>query len=177
MKKVIIIVVIALAVIGGGVALMTYEAQHPEIADPYSNKSSRELALTCLPQEQLVMHIHPVLTIMVNGQKREVPPNIGIQGAGPTPVSQEAAKENCLHFIHTHDNTGKIHVESPVPKDYHLSDFFAVWDQPFSDQQILDAKVDDTHRIRMTVNGQESTAYGDWVLRDGDQIEISYETK
>jgi hypothetical protein len=165
MKKIIIIIVLALVVIAAGIYLFSKDAQSPAaVEDPYTGKSSRELALTCLPQEQLVMHIHPELKIMINGQQREVPPNIGIQ-------------PNCLHFLHTHDNTGKIHIESPVQKDYHLSDFFAVWDQPFSAEQILDAKVDDSHRIRMTVNGQDNTEYGDLVLHDGDQIVIIYEAK
>ncbi len=165
MKKIIIIIVLALAVIAAGIYLFSKDAQSPAtVSDPYADKSSRDLALTCLPQEQLVMHIHPELKIMINGQQREVPSNIGVQ---PT----------CIHFLHTHDATGKIHVESPVQKDYHLSDFFAVWDQPFSADQILDSKVDATHRIRMTVNGQDNTEYGDLVLRDGDQIVINYETK
>jgi len=165
MKKIIIIIVLAVVVIAGGIYLFSKDAQSPAaVDDPYASKSSRELALTCLPQEQLAMHIHPVLTIMINGQQKDIPPDIGIQ---PT----------CLHFLHTHDGSGTIHVESPVLKDYRLSDFFAVWDQPFSAEQILDAKVDDSHRIRMTVNGQDNTEYGDLVLRDGDKIVISYEAK
>lgn len=164
MKKIIIIVVIAVVVIGGGILLMLNDAKHPENTDPYANKSTRDLALTCIPQEQLAMHIHPVLSIIINGQQQEIPQGIGIQ-------------QNCIHFLHTHDNTGKIHVESPVQKDYHLSDFFAVWGQTFTSEQILDSKVDATHKIVMTVNGQPNTEYGDLVLRDGDQIVINYEAK
>jgi hypothetical protein len=164
MKKIIVIAILAIVVIGGGLLLMRNDVKHPENADPYAGKSSRELALTCLPQEQLAMHIHPVLTIMINGQKQEVSANIGIL-------------QTCIHFLHTHDTSGTIHVESPVTKDYHLSDFFAVWGKTFTQDQILDAKVDSTHRIHMTVNGQDNTEYGDLVLRDKDQIVIAYEAK
>lgn len=164
MKKAIIIAIVAIVFIGGGILLMRNDAKHPENANPFANKSSRDLALLCLPTEQLAMHIHPVLTIMINGQKQEVPAQIGIEGS-------------CFHFLHTHDNTGTIHVESPVQTDFHLSDFFAVWGKTFSQDQILDSKADDTHKIVMTVNGQPSTEYGDLVLRDKDQIVISYEAK
>jgi hypothetical protein len=164
MKKGIIIAIVALAVIGGGVYLFSKDAKNPESADPYAGKSSRDLALTCLPQEQLAMHIHPVLTIMINGQKKEVPANIGNQST-------------CIHFLHTHDTSGTIHVESPVQKDYKLGDFFAVWGQPFSADQILDAKADSTHRVHVTVNGQETTEYSDLVMHDKDQIVVSYEAK
>lgn len=164
MKKIIIVIVIAVVVIGGGILLMLNDAKHPEYQDPYASKSTRELALTCIPTEQLAMHIHPVLTIVINGQKQDIPAGIGIQ-------------PNCLHFLHTHDDTGKIHVESPVQRDYQLSDFFAVWGKTFTADQILDSKVDATHKIVMTVNGQQSDEYGNLVLRDGDQIVISYEAK
>lgn len=38
--------------------------------------------------------------------------------------------------IHTHDDTGIIHIESPVKRDFTLADFFAVWNKPFSKDQI-----------------------------------------
>ncbi len=179
MKKGIIIAVIALAVIGGGIWLFLQDAQNPQATNPFANKTSRELALMCEPTEHLVMHIHPVMTIMVNGEKQEVPPNIGIEGVGGNSVdhTQAQTQASCLHFLHTHDNTGTLHVESPVPMDYRLSDFFAVWDKTFTPEQILDFKASDTHRVKMTVNGQESTEYGDLILRDKDQIVISYEAK
>jgi hypothetical protein len=163
MKKVILIVVVALAVIGAGAALFVYDAKHPELKNPWANKSTRDLALTCLDQEYTDQHIHPNLTITINGQKQEVPGNIGIQS-------------NCLHPLHTHDNTGKVHVESPEARDYTLGDFFAVWGKSFSKDQIFDSKADAMHRIRMTVNGQENAEYEKLVLKDLDDIQVYYET-
>jgi hypothetical protein len=162
MKKVIIIVIAALVVIGAGVALALNDAKHPELKNPWANKSTHELALTCLDQEYTVQHIHPNLTITINGQKQEVPQGIGIEN-------------NCLHPLHTHDNTGKIHVESPEPRDYTLGDFFSVWGKAFDQTHILDKTADATHRIRMTVNGKDSTEYGSLVLKDLDDIQIYYE--
>jgi sulfur carrier protein ThiS len=179
MKKVIIIVVIAVVVIGAGVLLAIQDAKHPELKDPWANKSTRELVLGCEPQEYTNYHIHPLLSIKVNGESQQVPANIGIQGLGTgnTSHAQAQSQASCLHAIHTHDASGTIHVESPVKRDFILGDLFAVWDKVFTKDQILDHKVDDTHKIVMTVNGEVSDQYENLILKDQDKIEISYETK
>jgi hypothetical protein len=179
MKKTIIIAIVAIVVIGLGAFLMFQDAKDPQSEGPFAGKTSRELALMCEQEEYVVQHIHPVLTIMVEGNKLEIPANIGIEAVSSSPSTHEQAQQeaSCLHFLHTHDNTGTLHVESPVAIDYKLSDFFAVWDQSFSVEQVFSYKADDTHRIKVTVNGQENTEYGDIILRDHDQIVISYEKK
>jgi hypothetical protein len=178
MKKTIIIVAGALVVIAIGGILMAQEVKNPDAGNPFANKTSRELAMMCEPTEYVVMHIHPILNININGQRQVIPPNVGIKGvSGETDHTGAQSAASCLHFIHTHDASGQIHVESPVPTEYNLSDFFAVWEKPFSKDQILDYKADDQHRIRMTVNGQESTEFENLILRDKDQIEIFYEPK
>lgn len=115
--------------------------------------TTREIALSCTTDMATVFHIHPVLEIMINGQKQEISANTGI-------------KDRCMNAIHTHDTTGTLHVEAPEKRDFTLADFFAVWNQPFSR---------DTYRSRMTVNGQENTEYEKLVLKDKDQIVIYYE--
>jgi hypothetical protein len=176
MKKVILIVIGAIVVIGGGIALMMQEVKNPNIGNPFAGKTSRELAMLCEPTEYVVMHVHPELSITINGEKQVIPANIGIEGVnGEVDHTQAQTQSSCLHFLHTHDATGKLHVESPIPMDYKLSDFFAVWGKEFSKDQILDSKIDATHRIRMVVNGQESTEYGDLLLKDLEKIEIVYE--
>jgi hypothetical protein len=106
------------------------------------------------------MHIHPHLTIFINGQEQVIPALIGLTPAGWEP-------------LHTHDTSGTIHVESPVVQDFHLSDFFAIWGQPFDSQVILNHRADAAHPVTMTVNGQPSNAYGNLVLHDLDNIVIS----
>lgn len=112
----------------------------------------------------LSMHIHPELSIIIDGQPQPIPANIGID---PT----------CMKAVHTHDETGKIHLEYPDQIDFKLADFFTVWGQPFSKDQILDKKADDTHTIIMTVDGQPSTDFENLILKDAQKIEIRYETK
>lgn len=126
-----------------------------------SNESTRDLAMSCTTDMATQFHIHPVLHIVVNDSPVEIPANIGI-----SPV--------CMHPLHTHDNTGTIHVESPIKRDFTLSDFFAVWDKEFNRNQILDNKVDANHIITMTVNGSSSDQFENLVLADKDEIVIEY---
>ena len=119
--------------------------------------------------DNLAMHIHPRLRIVVNGQEQAIPANIGIElGSDGQPVS--------FLPIHTHDNSGVLHVESPVQKDFYLRNFFEVWDQPFSREQILGFRTLPNSPVQMTVNGQPSQAYGDLLLQNGQLIEITAST-
>lgn len=129
-----------------------------------SLKTNRELALTCTTDMATQFHIHPHLAIFINGQKQEISVNIGI-------------KPNCMNSLHTHDNSGIIHVESPEKRDFTLADFFAVWDKVYNKDQIFDYKVDDNHVIRQTVNGQDVQDYENTILKDKDEIIIYYEEK
>ena len=126
-------------------------------------KTNRELATSCTTDMATQFHIHPHLEIMVNGQKQEIPTGIGIDEAV------------CMHPLHTHDVSGIIHVESPEQRDFTLDDFFFIWNKKFSKDQILDYKADDKHVIKETINGKEVQDYENTILRDKDEIVISYE--
>lgn len=132
--------------------------------NPSSSKTNREVALACTTDMATQFHVHPKLEIMINGQKQEIPANLGVG-------------LSCMNALHTHDSSGVIHVESPEKRDFTLSDFFAVWNKTYSKDRVLDYKVDATHVIRETVNGQEVQNYENTILRDKDQIVIYYEEK
>lgn len=84
--------------------------------------------IKCETSEQLAYHIHAHLTVYVDGKKRTIPPDIGIYD------------NSCIYWLHTHDTSGIIHVESPDERVYTLGDFFAVWRQPLSNDQVGPAK-------------------------------------
>src|SRR3989338_7614264 len=151
MKTKIIIIIVAAVII----ALFLFVVSRPP-------KTNREVALTCTSDMATQFHIHPNLEIMINGQKYEIPTNIGINST-------------CMNALHTHDNSGKIHVESPEKRDFTLSDFFAVWDKIYTKDQIFDYKIDQNHTMRQTVNGKETYDYENTILYDQDQIVIYYE--
>ena len=131
---------------------------------PTSERTTREVAMSCTTDPATKFHIHPELEILIGSAKQELPANIGV-------------KPLCMNPLHTHDATGVIHVESPEPRDFTLGDFFAVWDKPFSKDQVLDSRADDTHEVVMTVDGQPSTEFENLVLRDKQKVRIEYRAK
>jgi hypothetical protein len=67
------------------------------------------------------VHIHQHLDLFVNGKRVAVPAGIGIDPGG-----------SFLVPLHTHDDSGVIHVESPVVRDYTLGELFGVWGVRFT---------------------------------------------
>ena len=78
-------------------------------------------SIKCDTQEQLAYHIHAHLSISINGSASSIPANIGI-----------AADSSCFYWMHTHDTTGVLHIESPTQKIYTIGNFFDEWSQQFS---------------------------------------------
>ena len=153
------VALVLILIAGGGAAVVLTSlppAPDSRLTDP--------VATICLPNEGTALHIHPHLAIQINGQNYPVPAGIGV------PTSQPNGQDTCLRMVHTHDSDGLIHVESPVIRDFYLRDFFAIWKKAFSATQILDY----TGPVSMTVDGVPSTAYGDLLLQDGQQIVITY---
>ena len=116
---------------------------------------------TCITAESY--HIHPHLTIKINGESQNIPTNIG--------------SVPCHLPLHTHDNEGTIHVENAFQFDATLKQFFTIWKKTFNSQQIMDKMVDDTHELIMTVDGQPSSEYENLILKDKQDIVIEYREK
>ncbi|MDB5351092.1 MAG: hypothetical protein JWN86_2339 [Planctomycetota bacterium] len=112
---------------------------------------------------QLAEHIHPFLTIVVDGQQQTIPAGIGLGPNGNLP-------------IHTHDNSGIIHVESTAVQPFRLRDFFTIWGQRFDQKHLLNLTADRKHRITMTVDGRPSNAFGNLPLQNLQDIVIRYVT-
>ncbi|HEY0010731.1 MAG TPA: hypothetical protein VGB97_02335 [Candidatus Paceibacterota bacterium] len=160
MKQSLIFIAIGIALVGG---VLLFASMRTNPTEPIvTDRTTREVALTCDREMTQGMHIHPVLEIVVNGEKVPVPENVGIRAT-------------CMTAIHTHTPDGVIHVESPEKRDFTLGDFFAVWEQPFDKGQVLSYRADATHRVRMTVDGTEVDTYENTILKDGQRIVISYE--
>jgi hypothetical protein len=66
------------------------------------------------------------VSIYLNGQLQTLPANIGT--VGPTMTVQTG----CDYPVHTVDNTGKIHVDATASTPYTLGQFFAIWGQPLT---------------------------------------------
>ncbi len=84
-------------------------------ADPGAR--AKAAGLTMLSSEGTVQHIHSHLTVTVEGKPIAVPALLGIdeQNASISP-------------LHTHDQSGIVHIESPVKATFTLGQVFTEWD-------------------------------------------------
>jgi hypothetical protein len=181
MKKPIVITIIALAVLGLGVILFLYggnnpteppTAQNDTVSNDLSHVPSggqllgnlQKAGLEALNAEGTVMHIHQHLDIIINNKAIAVPTNIGVGSGFISP-------------IHSHDQTGIIHVESPVKKDFTLGQFFKEWNVGFDDNRIGTYSSDQTHKLVVAVNGNPITQVQNYILKAHDEIEVWYGDK
>ncbi len=112
--------------------------------------------IPCETQEYGTFHIHAHLDAFVNGQHVTVPQYIGI-------------KDNtCLYWLHTHDNSGIMHIESPKQQNFTLGQFLDMW-------RATGSAAPPSGDPIIFVNGQEvSTKPSDTGLNQHDEIVIVY---
>lgn len=134
-----------------------------------NNNGTTVGGISCDSMEHFIMHIHVHLDIFINGKPYQVPSEIGI-------VSNQ-----CIYWLHTHDDTGIIHIESPEERDFTLGEFFDVWGQKFDNNRILDNIVgkdgSNNNELNVYVNGNKvsnSTDYRGIKLNEHDEIVIAY---
>ncbi len=106
-----------------------------------SPSSTPAANVPCGPSEVFVRHEHAHLTIVVRGQLRPVPANIGI-----------SATQIC--WLHTHDTSGIIHIEAGDERPFTLGDFFALWRQPLSQTVVAGDRAEAGESVQATVNQQ-----------------------
>jgi hypothetical protein len=133
-----VIVVVALVLGGLGVY---YAADVLTVARPFPCVTTAE--------SQLPMHWHTQLSISSGAASVEIPANIGISFS-------------CMEPLHTHDTTGKIHIESEQFHLYSIGDFFRVWNRPWGNPTI------------MHVNGTAMSPNAAQILWDGEDLHIQY---
>jgi hypothetical protein len=85
--------------------------------------------VTCLSQEGQALHIHSHLALFDNGKQIQIPRLIGFTASPALPGG------GCLYWIHTHDTSGIIHVETPEVQApgggrYTLGMLFDIWGEP-----------------------------------------------
>jgi len=117
----------------------------------------KDTHIACLTNghQRIAEHVHPILTITVDGQNEVIPANVGIDGL-------------CMSELHTHDATGTLHAESVDPgkiQQYTLADFFGVWDKNVER---------DGYELHITQDGETKESIEDVALIDHSVIELTY---
>jgi hypothetical protein len=98
-------------------------------------------------------HVHSHLSIFLNGEALAIPREIGI--LEPTPTT------GCFYSLHTHDLSGRIHVEAAAPATFTLGQLFSIWGQPLSSTDIAGLSGMPVV-VYVTDNGVVTQNTGDW---------------
>ncbi len=160
-KRRIITAIISVLVVAALGATIYFLSQRSATSDNPNYPAVDGIA--CQSTEQLAYHIHAHLTMYVNGQPFALPANVGI-----------ASDQSCYYWLHTHDSTGVIHIESPTQKTYTLGEFFHEWSTRFPQIQ-YPTELDSTAGWQVYVNGKAYT--GDFhkiTLQEHTLITLAY---
>jgi hypothetical protein len=145
-RNVIILIIIAVVAIASGIVASANAGlfQLPKAPSTATTTTASD------DNKPMVMHIHPILSLYIDGNTVTIPENIGID-----PNLYKTHKLDAygmkmpdmpsmpvMYPTHTHDTSGKIHVESNEKRDYALGDFLDVWGMDFTGKT-----------VKLTVNG------------------------
>ncbi|NEC15346.1 hypothetical protein G3I34_24375 [Streptomyces sp. SID8014] len=150
---------LALALAAGPAAAAAGGVEWPAARDTAAQVE--KAGLTMLDTEQLAMHIHTTLEVFADGEQVTVPADIGIDRSGPEPLYSP---------LHTHDETGTVHVESAEWRDFTLGQFLTEWGAPREDTRF--------GAPLAWVDGRLWAGEADdLVLRDGETIRLRYTSR
>ncbi len=105
--------------------------------------------IEALEREMLKTHFHSHLALFYKGEQIAIPYGIGI--VKPFQVENGfVGGGRAIYWIHTHDATGIIHVESPSDRTYTLGNFFAIWGEPLGRNNVAGFR----GKVQAYVNGK-----------------------
>ena len=124
------------------------------------------------------IHWHPHLKIVINGEEQVIPANIGVT-IGKVIDDKISMDGGGMSPTHTHAADSIIHLENNAPwtkpETLTLGYFFDIWEKTFSETCIFEYCNSDNATVKMFVNGKQNFEFGNYIMRDGDKIEIRYE--
>jgi hypothetical protein len=134
----------------------------------YNKLTMKEIE--CHTEEHFDFHIHTKLIIMIDNRFYSIPANIGI------------IPEKCIYWLHTHDNSGLIHIESPIKRNFTLGQFLQIWklfDNSDIVHDIAENKINGNISIHVNNNHNITsvgTDYSNLVLKDQDILLLNITT-
>jgi hypothetical protein len=163
-KMIIVISVGILAVAVAAAYIGVYHSGGPNTSATSASALTVD-GIQCNTNEQLLFHIHTHLDIFINGQAIYIPPQIGI------------IPDKCIYWLHTHDEKGIIHIESPIKRDFTLGQFFDIWSKKLNNSSSDFANIfGGKSTPDVYVNGQKVTGvnYREIKLHAHDEIALVY---
>ncbi|WP_134483076.1 hypothetical protein [Candidatus Nitrosocosmicus franklandus] len=100
--------------------------------------SSKISGITCDAVEHLTFHNHTKLIIKDQNHSLTIPAGIGI------------VPNECIFWLHTHDDSGIIHIESPSEISFSLGQFLQVWNS-FNQSSIIEEILQDKVQVDASI--------------------------
>ncbi len=139
------------------------QSSQPPWAPEYNHLAERLHALGLPPGGSEKVHHHALLHIYIDGLLSPVAANVGLNPA-----------KHLESSLHTHDQTGVIHMESGYPYNFTLGDFFSVWGVKLGPEQVGGLRGYGGDRLHFFLNGKPLLNPAAHILHDNDNISIGY---
>ena len=123
-------------------------------------EDDRILQVCLQSHSEEMLHYHATLSIVIRGENQVIPSDTGVI-------------PGCMRGIHTHDETGTLHIETPEAMEARLEHFFQIWEQPFTSTQLLDVTVGDGESISLTVDGELVDDPRTHILANGEELVLT----
>ncbi|HZS74104.1 MAG TPA: hypothetical protein VFA69_06325 [Candidatus Nitrosotalea sp.] len=126
-----------------------------------------KIPASSIPHDSMgMMHIHPHLSVIIDGKPATIPANIGIDSHLWNVHTLDSYGMTGMAPLHTHKDDGMIHVESYKDQDYTLGQFLDIWGIPL-----------DNYNVKVTVDGNPVSDYRNHAFQDGERIVMNLTTK
>jgi hypothetical protein len=138
--------------------------------------------LPAFKAEQLFVHVHAHLDVFIDGKTTVVPAGIGIGGDPNAKVGEQNGQtvagltgecsHPCISPLHTHDESGVLHVENDSERQINLGQLFTQWGVRFNADCVGGyCAPDKPHKVY--VDGQQFTGDASTiVLKDREEIAV-----
>ena len=141
----------ATQVVGSGEIFGTDNMFTPNDGDTATGGHGKQVDNVLCNRNSAIYHVHFFIGIIVNGQHRALPDGTGMSAPSadftlePEGFKNWTETSGCYYYLHTHDASGVVHVESPAnePKSawetvtlYTLGTYFDVWGTSLSSTNI-----------------------------------------
>lgn len=137
-------IVVGSLLLVGAVIIIIVSLKNPvNSVDPTRN------GIPCQSNEQLAVHYHSHLSIIVNGNETVLPAGVGIDQS-----------TQCLYWLHVHAADGVIHIEAPkasAARKFTLGDVFDIWGRPLTSSQVGATVLTKDQKLIMLVDGKPYT--------------------
>ncbi len=124
----------------------------------YQDLQVAAAGLQLTSSETLTVHYHAHVDVLVYGSAVPVPAELGIN-VGPNDTAPPHGSAG-IAPLHTHDETGVVHIEAPASATFTLGQVFTEWGVELATRQVGNYRTGDAagDRVQVYVNGHEVTS-------------------